>query len=421
MGVLTDNSPPLTLEPASDAAGTGLPIAVQTNPAAATPRAALGPALTAPGLFGRYRIVRVLGSGAMGHVFLAEDVQLGRRVALKIPQTDMLEDASSIERFYREARAAATLRHPNICPVYDVGEIDGMHFLTMAFIEGELLSTRIERGEPIPERESALLIQKIAGALDAAHRSGIVHRDLKPANLMLDERREPIVMDFGLARHDRAADDPRLTRTGMVMGTPAYMSPEQVAAEHDRVGPASDIYSLGVIFYELLTGQRPFPGTTIARLFKQILTDEPPAPSALRPGLDPQLEDICLKMMAKEVGQRFGSMQEVVDALETWSGAKRSTARPSHPKTHKPPRSKRGNRWLTVLMGAAILVPPALPLAPYVTSLAMTSLTATGLPVTGPTDPETEALPDPAAAAVDASAQFAGTQAGQTRSDNRLN
>jgi|GEM_PF-1034061 serine/threonine protein kinase/formylglycine-generating enzyme required for sulfatase activity/WD40 repeat protein len=267
-----------------------------------------------PREFGRYRIERELGRGAMGQVFLAEDTQLHRKVAIKIPQPGMLDDPQAIERFYREARTAAMLRHPNICPVYDVGAIDGTYFITMPFIAGKPIRSLLTKDKPLPLRQTALLIRKIAIALAEAHRLGITHRDLKPANIMFDERSEPVVMDFGLARH---VENTRITQSGAILGTPVYMSPEQVHGDSALVGPASDIYALGVMTYEFLTGKLPFSGPMMV-VFKQILSDDPQRPSTLGRNVDPQLEAICLKMMAKEIGDRYSSMLDVAASLTDW-------------------------------------------------------------------------------------------------------
>jgi predicted Ser/Thr protein kinase len=268
-----------------------------------------------PERFGRYRIVRCLGRGAMGDVYLAEDTQLDRQVALKIPRFTDDQDGELIERFYREARAAATVRHPNLCPVHDAGEIDGIHYLSMTYIEGRpLYEVLAEKGRP-SQRDAATIVLKLAKALDAAHTSGVIHRDLKPANIMIDAHQEPILMDFGLARRTNK-DDSRLTQSGLVMGSPAYMSPEQVEADIEKVGPACDIYSLGIIFYELLTGEVPFRGS-IASVLGQIVTVAPRKPSAVVRNVEPALEAICLKMIAKRPEDRFASMREVAAALES--------------------------------------------------------------------------------------------------------
>jgi class 3 adenylate cyclase/predicted Ser/Thr protein kinase len=277
------------------------------------PLALFGPGQDLPETFGRYKIVRRLAQGGMGAVYLAHDTQLDRAVALKVPHFGPTQGPQTLERFLREARAAALLHHPNICPVYDVGEVGGIPFLTMAYIEGQTLAELVPTFRTLPGRETAALVQSIALALEEAHSHGVLHRDLKPSNIMLNKRREPVVMDFGLARRLQA-DDQRLTRQGVLLGTPAYMPPEQVNQTTEATGPTGDVYSLGVILYELLTGRTPFQGS-LASLLVQIVSAEPEPPSTYRPDLDPALELICLKALAREVNQRFASMAELAAAL----------------------------------------------------------------------------------------------------------
>ena len=265
--------------------------------------------------FGRYTIKKELGKGAMGAVFLARDTQLNRDVALKVPTFTDRSPANMIERFYREARSAATLTHPNICPVYDVGEHDGTHFISMGFIKGRPLSAYIESGKKQPERQAAAVVKKLALALQEAHDKGIIHRDLKPANIMIDQRSEPVVMDFGLARLTNDKEESRLTREGAVMGSPAYMSPEQV--EGKNLGPHCDVYSLGVVFYELLTGQTPYQGTVVS-VIGQILAANPKTPIDLRPDISPECSAVCLKAMASDKAERFQSMAEYAKALDAF-------------------------------------------------------------------------------------------------------
>jgi len=268
--------------------------------------------------FGRYRIIKRLGRGAMGSVYLAHDTQLDRRVALKVPHFRTEGDASEpnrldVDRFYREARIAATLDHPNLCPVYDVGQIDGIHYLSMAYIKGRPLSDYIDPRKPMPPQRVAAVMRKLALALAVAHGRGVVHRDLKPSNIMVNSRRELIITDFGLAWRLGSSDE-RLTKMGMVLGTPAYMSPEQLSGNAEDLGPRCDIYSLGVIMYELLTTCRPFSGQE-AVILGQILFIEPAPPSGHRPDLDAQIEAICLKAMAKRPEERYATTDELATAL----------------------------------------------------------------------------------------------------------
>lgn len=268
------------------------------------------------GTFGRYVIEGVLGEGGMGAVYLARDTMLNRQVALKVPKFNNNKDSEhAIARFYREARALATLHHPNICPVYDVGEEQGQHYISMAYIDGSPLSDYVDPAKPLPQSQAVKVLRKLARALQEAHTAGIVHRDLKSANIHVDRRGEPIVMDFGLALVEDT--DVRVTQTGMIMGTPAYMPPEQVMGKLDEIGPRSDIFSLGVIFYELLTGTLPFEGPATS-VIGQILTVDPPTPISRRPEIDPALQAICLTMIAKQQGDRYPDMQAVYATLTKW-------------------------------------------------------------------------------------------------------
>jgi formylglycine-generating enzyme required for sulfatase activity len=250
----------------------------------------------------------------MGSVYLARDSQLDRLVALKVPRFGGETVApGDLKRFFREARAAAALSHPNLCPIFDVGEVDGTPYLTMAYLEGRLLSHLIEAGKTIEQRQVALLVRKLALAVQEAHSKGVIHRDLKPSNVMINWRSEPVIMDFGLARRDHVAES-RLTKIGTLLGTPAYMAPEQVQGDPGAIGPACDIFSLGVIFYELLTGRLPFEGPAVS-ILGRLLTENPPPPSKYRNDLDPALEAICLKAMAKKPEERYASMADLAAAL----------------------------------------------------------------------------------------------------------
>jgi TPR repeat protein len=285
---------------------------------APAPPAAPGPG-ELPEPFGHYRIVRKLGQGGMGTVYLAHDLQLDRPVALKVPRFSAQDGPAVLDRFYQEVKAAATLDHPNICPVYEAGCVGGVHYMTMAYVEGRPLSAFVRPGKPWLPRQAVLLVRKLALVAHEAHVKGVIHRDLKPANVMINKRREPVVMDFGLARR-ATAGDARLTADGSAMGTPAYMAPEQARGDVAAMGPGCDVYSLGVILYELLAGELPFRGRVV-EVLAQVLHAEPRPPSAVRPGLDPALEAICLQAMAKDVRRRTGSALELANELKAWADA----------------------------------------------------------------------------------------------------
>ena len=272
-----------------------------------------------PKQFGRYEVIAELGQGGMGTVYLARDTQLDREVALKIPHFRRSDDPRRLERFSREARAASAIEHPNLCPVYDVGEIDGVPFLSMARIRGQSLSRILKGGRRFPEREAAEIVRKVALAVDKAHAAGIVHRDLKPSNIMLTEEGEPILTDFGLAQR-LELEDPRLTRSGIIVGTPSYMAPEQVDGDPQILGAASDVYGLGVVLYELLTGRVPFEGPLLSVL-SQLGKDQAAPPSTHRADLDRRLEAICLRAIAKNPADRYESAGALAEALEQYLGS----------------------------------------------------------------------------------------------------
>jgi serine/threonine protein kinase len=274
------------------------------------------PESTLPESFGRYKIIRLLGRGGMGSVYLALDSQLKRQVALKIPHVHAFDRPDVRVRFLREAEAAARFHHPSFCPIFDIGEVEGVPFLTMAFIEGKTLAETIERNRGCPLRQAADVARKLAVALTELHQQGIVHRDLKPANIMVDARGNLILMDFGLARWYEGFNS-AFTPTGAIIGTPAYMSPEQADGNSKDIGPRSDIYSLGVILYELLTGRRPFEGP-VTKVLGMIASAEPAPPATHRPDIDPPLASICMKAMAKNSDDRYGSMEELASVLNTW-------------------------------------------------------------------------------------------------------
>ena len=264
---------------------------------------------------GRYQIEKVLGIGAMGAVYLARDETLDRLVAIKIPKFPEGAGDEVIQRFYREARSAAAITHPNICAIYDIGEDEGTHYIAMQYVEGHSLADYVVSHRQ-PQQQVALVVRKIALAMEEAHSYKLVHRDLKPDNVMIDHRGEPVVMDFGLARRSDH-EDVRITREGAISGSPAYMSPEQLEGKIADVDPRSDIYSLGVLFYEGLTGTLPFKGGgSIVALITEVISKDPTYPREIRSDLDPRICDICMRAMARKPRERFSSMKELADALD---------------------------------------------------------------------------------------------------------
>lgn len=275
---------------------------------------AVAPRFSPGQMFGRYRVDREIGRGGMGAVYLALDKQLDRKVALKIPFFLLGNTAELLVRFHREARAMATVHHANICPVYDVGEIDGQAFLSMAYIEGQSLAHAVRHRDLIAIPVAAQWMRTIALAVQKAHEAGVVHRDLKPSNVMLTADDEPIVMDFGLARRNKKGETD-LTQTGLMLGSPAYMAPEQVEARHEDVGPWTDVWAMGVMLFELITGHRPFKGSSTAAMLGRIVEREAETFAQVGFSVPPALEALCTKALAKNVKQRYQSARAFADDL----------------------------------------------------------------------------------------------------------
>jgi eukaryotic-like serine/threonine-protein kinase len=257
---------------------------------------------------GRYRVLRRIGSGGMADVWLAEDTHLQRQVALKVLHRRFVQDREFVERFRREAEAAAGLQHPHIVSVYDRGEFEGTYYIAMRYVEGPTLKELIDRGlSPV---EAVVPIRQVLEAAGFAHRHGVVHRDLKPMNVILDGDGQAVVTDFGIAR----AGLSNITQTGSVMGTPQYLSPEQ--AQGFDVTSVSDLYSIGVILYEALTGRVPFDGESAVAVAMKQVSETPQRPSSINPQVSPALDAVVMRALEKDPGERFQSAEAFIAALD---------------------------------------------------------------------------------------------------------
>jgi serine/threonine-protein kinase len=264
-------------------------------------------------LGGRYRLVELLGQGGMATIFRARDAQLDRDVAVKLLRPEFGQDPDFLARFRDEARAAASLNHPNIVSVFDFGEEPSGPYIVMELIDGQDLSSILKENGALPPRQAARVSAEVAKALHAAHVRGIVHRDVKPSNILVSRDGRVKVADFGIAR---ALTEAQLTLPGVTMGSVHYFSPEQARGE--TATQASDIYSLGIVLYEALTGQRPFSGDGAAAVALARLTSTPPRPSAIRPGVPPELDQVVQRAMALDPVARFASAASMGSALEGW-------------------------------------------------------------------------------------------------------
>lgn len=265
---------------------------------------------------GRYRLGRVLGKGNFGLVYHAFDMHLEREVAVKLLHADTASSPEAVSRFQREAKAAARLHHPHIVPVFDAGRHGDNYFLVAAYVEGQTLDKLLPETGVEPRRAVTWVLQ-LLDALQAAHQQGVLHRDVKSGNLIIDTADRLHLMDFGLAGWTQDQDHARLTQAGAFMGTPAFTAPEQARGEHTAVGPWSDVYSTGVVLYQLLTGHVPFEGP-LARVIYQVLEEPAPSPLIHKPDLDRELERICMRALQKDIRRRFQSCQEMAAALRSW-------------------------------------------------------------------------------------------------------
>jgi eukaryotic-like serine/threonine-protein kinase len=262
--------------------------------------------------YGRYQVEKELGRGSMGMVYQAYDPQIDRRVALKVLRPDLVTSEGFAQRFLKEARAIGRLSHPNIVVVHDVGSDQGTIYIAMELLTGEPFH-EVMRNKEFSDKEIILLGSQAARVLDYAHQHGIVHRDIKPSNIMFSADGQIKITDFGIA-HIEDPSAPQQTRAGEVLGTPAYMSPEQVLGK--PVDGRSDIYSLGVILYELSTGVRPFRGENLAAVFMAVTQQTPPEPAKMKPKVSPELSGIIMKCLNKAPEERFQSGKELAAALE---------------------------------------------------------------------------------------------------------
>jgi eukaryotic-like serine/threonine-protein kinase len=265
--------------------------------------------------FGDYELIKEIARGGMGTVYRARQVSLNRPVALKLISAGALATPELVKRFQAEAELAASLTHPNIVPIFEIGQHDGQHYFSMGLIDGPSLRKHLN-GHPMPTREAAALMATVARAVHYAHQRGVLHRDLKPSNIVLDRDGSPHLTDFGLAK--LVEGQSTLTHTNAVLGTPSYMAPEQARGATKEVTTAADVYGLGAVLYETLTGSPPFAGGTSLETIRQVLDQEPRRPSLWNTAVDRDLETICLKCLEKEPERRYASADAVAADLDRW-------------------------------------------------------------------------------------------------------
>ena len=276
-------------------------------------------------LFGHFELLEQAGRGGMGVVFKARQTDLERTVALKMILSSRLASPEEVRRFQQEAKAAARLRHPNIVGIHQVGQINGQHYFTMDYIGGHSLAKLLEAG-PLPPDQAAQCLLSVARAVHFLHDQGIVHRDLKPSNILLDERGQPFVTDFGLARV--FSDDAARTETGAILGTPSYMAPEQARGDSAAISPRTDVYSLGAVLYEMLTGRPPFREENQLNTLMQVLEGEPTLPNRLNRGVPAELQRICMFCLEKSPAGRYASAAALADDLERYLRREPLSVRP---------------------------------------------------------------------------------------------
>src|SRR6059058_3805399 len=320
------------------------------------------------GELGDYELLEVVGRGGQGVVFRARQKSLNRIVALKVISLGQWASTAHLKRFRLEAEAAARLEHPGIVPIHEVGEREGSCYFSMKFVEGDQLDEVVRR-EPMPVRRAAELIAKVARTVHYAHEHHILHRDIKPGNILLDRQGEPHLTDFGLAR--LVETESTVTRTMEVLGTPSYMAPEQAVGNNAGVTSATDIYGLGAVLYQLLTGHPPFAGGTTYETIRLVLDAEPRQPRLLNPKVDRDLNTICLKCLEKDPQRRYSSALALAEDLEHWL-------------KHEPIRARRtglvtrGRKWVrrnpSIAVMAAMLLVLAVPLGVMKSIAAITAI-----------------------------------------------
>jgi serine/threonine protein kinase len=312
-----------TLPPRTAPEDAALPLAPETSG---------DPAAAAPPQIPGYAILDVLGRGGMGVVYKARDLRHNRLVALKMILVGAHAGKQERTRFWAEAQAIGRLRHPNIVRLYEMGECEGRPFFSLEFVEAGSLAGQLD-GSPWPARKAARLVQRLARAVHHAHQCSVIHRDLKPTNVLLAADGTPKITDFGLAKQlDTSGCD---TPSDAVLGTPSYMAPEQ-AGRAKHVGPEADVYGLGAILYELLTGQPPFQGDTRVDILMQVVSEDPPAPRLIRPNLAADLETVCLRCLHKDPARRYPSARALANDLGRFLAA-------------RPVRARRQGPWDAVL------------------------------------------------------------------------
>ena len=265
----------------------------------------------------KYEVKRLVGSGGFAEVYEVWDKDLERRLAVKVLRPDVAWTSGMLERFQRETRAAARLEHPNILPIHFVGEGEGLAYYAMPFVDGMSLGELLKRSGALPPERALAIIIPILDALDHAHKAGLLHRDIKPDNIMLDTARgRPLLVDFGIARRLDSDAGAGLTQTGLVIGTPHYMSPEQALGD-PNLGPGSDLYSLGCVLFQMVTGSPPFDGESSQQIVGQHIADPPPAATDVNPKVPREMSDVILRCLEKRPANRFRSAGEVIAALES--------------------------------------------------------------------------------------------------------